>query len=147
MLIWIKSLSDLRQHLFNDNGEINEEIINEIIKYFEPIKTTSFDYKEEKKVPLIKDIADSENIEESICVEVVIWEKKLIIVVRNEKRKNWLYVVWSRMKTRKGLFLYRKLNMSDIQEPDSSYLNDEPRLKELEQQILTSKEKHRINKK
>ena len=72
MLIWIKSLSDLRQHLFNDNGEINEEIINEIIKYFEPIKTTSFDYKEEKKVPLIKDIADSENIEESICVEVVI---------------------------------------------------------------------------
>ena len=73
--------------------------------------------------------------------------KDVIIVVRNEKRKNWLYVVLSRVKTRKGLFLYRKLNMSDIQEPDSSYLNDEPRLKELEQQILTSKEKHRINKK
>ena len=45
------------------------------------------------------------------------------------------------MKTRKGLFLYRKLNVSDIQDPDSSYLKDESRLKELEQKILAAKEK------
>ena len=67
--------------------------------------------------------------------------KDVIIVVRNEKWKNWLYVVLSRVKTRKGLFLYRKLNMSDIQEPDPSYLKDEARLKELEQQVLASKQK------
>ena len=72
--------------------------------------------------------------------------KDVIIVVRNEKWKNWLYVVLSRVKTRKGSFLYRKLDMSDIQEPDSSHLKDETRLKELEQQILAWKEKNRINK-
>ena len=32
-------------------------------------------------------------------------------------------------------------NLSDIQEPDSSCLKDESRLKELEQQILASKAK------
>ena len=62
--------------------------------------------------------------------------KDVIIVVRNEKWKNWLYVVLSRVKTRNGLFLYRKLNISDIQEPDASYLRDESRLREIERQIL-----------
>ena len=69
--------------------------------------------------------------------------KDVIIVVRNEKWKNWLYGVLSSVKTRIGLFLYRKLNMSDIQEPDPSYLKDEARLKELEQQVLASKQKNR----
>ena len=65
--------------------------------------------------------------------------KEGIIVVRNEKWKNWLYVVLSRVKTRNGLFLYRKLNISDIQEPDASYLRDESRLREIERQILARK--------
>ena len=62
--------------------------------------------------------------------------KDVIILVRNEKWKNWLYEVLSRVNTRKGLFLYKKLNMSDIQEPDPSYLQDEQRLREIESHIL-----------
>ena len=62
--------------------------------------------------------------------------KDVIVVLRNEKWKNWLYVVISRVKTRNGFCLYRKLNISDVQEPDASYLRDESRLREIERQIL-----------
>ena len=62
--------------------------------------------------------------------------KDNLIVYAWNKSTSWIYVVLSRVRTLKGLFLMKSLKLSDIKPPSSDYIAFMSRIRNIEQSDL-----------
>lgn len=62
--------------------------------------------------------------------------KDNVIVYSWQRSTNWIYVVLSRVRTLSGLYLFRKLRLSDIKPPTRDYMAFLGRMRDLEREDL-----------